>query len=414
MSARKVRNARTHAPGESRREFLRKTFRGVATLAIAPALSRCGGDGGDFDYGTVPQTSNIANLGALGEPDANGLRLPPGFTSRIVARSGQIVAGTDYTWHGSPDGAAIYPQTDGSYIYVSNSEMLIAGMGGAGAIRFDRRGKVLDAYRILDGTRMNCGGGPTPWGTWMSGEEIGTGLIHECDPYGIEAARAWPAMGAFNHEAIAFDPATMQAYLTEDRPDGRFYRFTPTSVVDGRPDLSSGALEVMRVVSGTEGAVVWEPVADPSGDPVPTREQVPTSTAFDGGEGIWFYEGIVYFTTKGDNRVWAYDVEDESLSVVYDAGELTAPVLTGVDNIVVTPGGDILVCEDGGDMQVVAITPSGAVVPLVQIMGHVSSEVTGIALDPHRRRLYFSSQRGETSSPFDGGITYEVTGPWFV
>ena len=169
---------------ETRRDFLRRTFQGVSALALAPALSHCGGSGGDFDYGTVPQTSNFGNLGELLPPDENGLRLPAGFTSRVVARSGQLVQGTAYTWHGSPDGAATYPLADGGYIYVSNSEMLIPGQGGAGAIRFDKNGRIKDAYRILENTRMNCGGGPTPWGTWMSGEEWSAGQIHECDPHG--------------------------------------------------------------------------------------------------------------------------------------------------------------------------------------------------------------------------------------
>jgi secreted PhoX family phosphatase len=379
-------------------------------------LSHCGdGGGGDFDYGTVPQTSNFGNLGPLLDADANGLRLPAGFTSRIVARSGELVEGTSYTWHGSPDGAATFPLPDGGYIYTSNSEIPITGMGGAGAIRFDKKGKIRDAYRILDGTVQNCGGGPTPWGTWMSGEEVATGQIHECDPHGVEPSVAWPMLGAFQHEAIAFDPATLRAYLTEDNPEGRFYRFTPAGTLpNGRPDLSSGTLEAMRVVTGTEGAVVWETIADPTAATTPTRMQAPTSTAFNGGEGIWCFDGIVYFTTKGDNRVWAHDIAAGSLEIIYDAGELAAPILTGVDNITVTAGGDVLVVEDGGDMQVIVITPAGAVLPVAQIMGHAGSEVTGIALDPHRKRLYFSSQRGAPVNLLTGGITYEVTGPFFV
>jgi hypothetical protein len=411
MTSSHTSESKRQQPGESRRDFLRRTFHGLGVLVAGPALARCGGGGGDQP---IPQTSNIANLGALGDADANGLRLPPGFTSRVIARSGELVAGTDYVWHGSPDGAATFPLEDGGYIYVSNCENPISGLGGAGAIRFDRRGRIQDAYPILTGTTLNCGGGPTPWGTWMSGEETPTGRIHECDPHGVEPSVAWPALGRFTHEAIAFDPDTLIAYLTEDLPDGRFYRFTPASVTGGRPDLASGTLEAMRVVAGDEGAVEWELIADPDGNPVTTREQAPTSTAFDGGEGIWVHEGIVYFTTKGDNRLWAYDIADDSVSIVYDAGELVAPVLTGVDNIIVTPGGDVLVCEDGGDMQIVAITPTNAIIPILQIMGHTGSEVTGIALDPSRTRLYFSSQRGTTSDAFMGGYTFEVTGPFFV
>lgn len=397
---------------ESRRVFLRRAFHGLGLVLVGPSIVHCANDDA-FDFGNVPSTSNIGGVGPLLDPDANGIRLPAGFSSRVVARSGELVPGTDYFWHASPDGGATFPLRDGGYIYVSNSESILFGEGGASAIRFDRNGRLVDAYRILEGTLRNCAGGPTPWGTWMSCEEYPNGRVHECDPHGNEAAKVWPALGTFSHEAIAFDDQS-RAYLTEDQTDGRLYRFTPTNVTRGIPDLSSGSLEVLRIENGTEGKVSWESVPDPDATTTATRLQVPTSTAFSGGEGIWYRDGRVYFATKGDNRVWVYSVADESISVLYDAGALVEPVLTGVDNIVVSASGDVLVAEDGGDMQVVAITPSGAVVPLLQVMNQNSSEITGIALDPHRKRLYFSSQRGTTGDLFTGGITYEITGPFFV
>lgn len=179
------------------------------------------------------------------------------------------------------------------------------------------------------------------------------------------------------------------------------------------PDLSDGVLEVAQVVDGPEGAVRWHVIPDPSAAAMPTRLQVAASTAFDGGEGIWFYRNTIFFTTKGDNRVWAYDVGNESIRIYYDDDRYPEPVLRGVDNVVVSSAGDVLVAEDGDDMQIVALSTSGAIVPLVQIVGHTRSEVTGPAFDPSASRLYFSSQRGGTGRPTDG-ITYEVSGPFFV
>ena len=284
--------------------------------------------------------------------------------------------------------------------------------GGVGAIRFDYDGNILDAYPILTQSFWNCSGGPTPWGTWLSGEEHDGGLVWECDPEGVEEAVSLPALGINRHEAVAVDPDRMKLYLTEDISDGRLYRFTPASMLSPtRPDLTSGTLEALRVTSGEVGAVTWETVPDPSAATTPTREQVPLTTAFDGGEGIWFQDDEVYFTTKGDNRIWALHVANDTLRIVYDAADFSEPVLTGVDFILATAGGDLVVGEDGGDMQVVAVSPDGTVAPLVQVEGHDGSEITGIAFDPWLQRMYFSSQRGLTASGV--GVTFEVSGPFF-
>ncbi|WP_231336545.1 hypothetical protein [Actinomadura graeca] len=50
----------------------------------------------------------------------------------------------------------------------------------------------------------------------------------------------------------------------------------------------------------------------------PTRGQVRDAMRFDGGEGCYYTGGGCYFTTKGDNRVWAYDASAERLDLAYD------------------------------------------------------------------------------------------------
>jgi secreted PhoX family phosphatase len=371
-----------------RRAFLRAGLAGAAAAALGPRLAACTPDAGPY--------------GALGAADANGIRLPSGFTSRVLARSGSTVPGTSYVWHPAPDGGATFPSAGGGWTYVSNCE-LASPAGGAGALRFASDGRVVGAGRILNGTARNCAGGPTPWGTWLSCEEVDTGRVWECDPAGTSAAVVHPALGVFKHEAAAVDPARRHVYLTEDKPDGRLYRFRPAAY----PSLASGTLEVATVAAGT---VRWSPVPDPSAALVATRYQVPTSTAFNGGEGAWYGDGALWFTTKGDNRLWELDVASGTITVLYDASRFTTPVLTGVDNIVRAATGDLFVCEDGGDLQLVLLSPDGDVWPFLQVTGQTGSELAGAAFDPSGSRLYFSSQRGPTGT--GPGITYEVRGPF--
>ena len=84
-----------------------------------------------------------------------------------------------------------------------------------------------------------------------------------------------------------------------------------------------------------------------------------------------------------------------------------ATCLSGVDNVFAAPNGDLYVAEDGGDLQIVVRTPTGRLLPIAQVTGQPGSELTGPALSPDGRRLYFSSQRGP-------GTTYEVEGPFLA
>jgi secreted PhoX family phosphatase len=341
-------------------------------------------------------------IGPLQAPDRNGIRVPTDFTSRVVAISLMPVAG--YSWHLFPDGGATFAQPDGGWIYVSNSETSRTRGGGASALRFAANGDIVSAYRILRDTSTNCAGGATPWGTWLSCEEVSLGFVHECDPTGATPAVRRRALGAFKHEAVAVDPVNRHLYLTEDETDGRLYRFRPTAY----PNLDAGILEVAAVNSATR-VVSWlrVPNPTPSSFQTPTRRQVAGSTAFNGGEGIFYSNGTIFFTTKGNNRVWALDTATQVLRVIYDVATSPTPVLSGVDNVTVAGNGRVLVAEDGGDLQICVLDGAGNAAPLLQVTGQTSTELTGPAFNPAGDRLYFSSQRGRSN-----GITYEVHGPF--
>ncbi|MEF2524701.1 MULTISPECIES: alkaline phosphatase PhoX [Streptomyces] len=382
-----------------RRTFLRGAVVGTSAAAFGGTLMR----GAAY---AAPAQPGAGPYGALGAADANGIMLPAGFTSRVIARSGQTVPGTSYTWHNAPDGGACYADGAG-WIYVSNSE--VNPSGGAGAVRFDSSGSITSAYRILSGTRQNCAGGKTPWNTWLSCEEVSLGYVYEADPWGVNAAVQRPAMGRFKHEAAAADPVRRAVYLTEDESDGCFYRFLPATW----GNLSSGTLQVLKAGSGTSGSFTWQNVPDPDGSPTATRNQVSGAKRFNGGEGCHYANDTVWFTTKGDNRVWQLNLSSNTYELAYDDSLVVgggAP-LTGVDNVTGSSFGDLYVAEDGGSMEICVITPDDVVAPFLRITGQSSSEICGPAFSPAGNRLYFSSQRGTTGSS-SGGITYEVTGPF--
>lgn len=339
-----------------------------------------------------------ARFGPLLAADANGLRLPEGFTSRVIATTGKRVGDTDYIWHRAPDGGAVFETDDGGWIYVSNSEVR-NGRGGVGAVRFSSKGEIVDARRILDRSNFNCAGGPTPWGTWLSCAEVHKGRVWECDPTGARPAVARTAMGVFCHEAAAAVPEVKTVFLTEDLPDGGFYRFRP----ERWGDLSEGVLEILVETDGGEG-IAWKEVPDVLARDTPTRHQVAGTKPFAGGEGIWFQRDEVFFSTKGDGRIWAYHPTKETLRIHYDPRTSPTPLIRNVDNLV-GDGLNILVAEDGSKMRIVALRPDGTAFPVLQLTGVVGSEITGPAFSPDGSRLYFSSQRRP-------GRTYEVTGPW--
>ncbi|HET9138630.1 alkaline phosphatase PhoX [Actinophytocola sp.] len=381
-----------------RRNFLRVTVVGATAAAFGGASWREA-----FAATAQPGPSPYGELLAA---DANNVMLPAGFGSRVVARTGSRVAGTGYLWHPAPDGGACFADGSG-WIYTSNSEVPL--VGGCSAIRFDATGQITGAYRTLSGTNVNCAGGATPWQTWLSCEEVEWGRVFETDPFGANGATARSAMGRFKHEACAADPDHGFVYMTEDVSDGCFYRFAPATW----GNLASGTLEVLCGANeATSGPVTWRRVPDPDGFPVVTRNQVSGAKRFNGGEGCYYAGGTCWFTTKGDNRVWAYNAATSTIDLAYDDSlVIGTPPLTGVDNVTGTAGGDLFVAEDGGDMEICIITRDGVVAPFLRVLGQGGSEITGPAFSPDGSRLYFSSQRGTTGNVL-GGITYEITGPF--
>ena len=407
-----------------RRTFLR---RGLAAAAGAGLLTR------SEPAGAAPAQPGAGPYGSLEgrTPDTNGFLLPEGFTSRVVAVSGDPVGDTDHWWHLFPSAAATFPDGEGGWYLASNSDIPNyltpdEAWGGASSIHFDNDGSIIGAYPVLAWSHSNAGGAPTPWGTWLSCEAdfFGAGRIWECDPSGAQLPQAREAMGLRSHGGAAVDPVGEAVYLTEDHRFGRLYRYVP----EAWPDLSSGILEAMAVAG--DGSVSWREVADPSEAVDPARQQVPDAFTTPAGKGCWYHQGWVFFATQFDDRVHAVDLVAGRHELVWDGFGGRKP-LTGIDDITVDRWtGDLYVAETAGDLELVIVSTEGEVAPFCRIVdpAHELSAVTGPCFDPDGRRLYLSSQRGpgnrlvrDIIPAIDwgggppgrmGGVTYEITGPF--
>jgi hypothetical protein len=402
----------TQRPALTRRSFLHAGALASGALALGPGFWQ--------RALAAPATVTDGPYGPLLPPDANGIRLPKDFRSRLVARAFTPVQGVTppYVFPRKPDGQATFATAGGGFILVTNAEAGPVDGGGASAIRFDRDGAITDAYRILSNTRSNCSGGPTPWGTWLSCEEYdnpeeGRGAVFECDPSRASQGVRLPSLGLFNHEAACVDPAGQQIYLTEDASDGGLYRFTP----EAYPDLTRGLLEVM--VDGGGGRVGWARVPNPTpavGTPG-TKKQVPGMRIFRRGEGLWFDSGVVYVATTTDSAIHAYDTRSGTLETIYAKADVPNPPLTDVDNITVSPSGDLFACEDNGEadgIDIALLTPDRTVSRFLSLVGpqHDGSEAAGPIFDPSGTRFYFTSQRARGPSWTGEGAVYEITGPF--
>jgi uncharacterized protein len=189
------------------------------------------------------------------------------------------------------------------------------------------------------------------------------------------------------------------------------YRFTPRRW----HDLSEGLLEIATVARN--GRVTWTEIPDPSAGRVDTRRQVRGSTRFKRAEGIWQDDGVVYISTTGDSRVYAYDIRRERIEVLYDGlGGGYTPLLR-VDQLTASRAGEVFVCEDLAteEIDIGMIDRRGRVSKFLSATGpiHAGSELTGVTFDPSGRRMYFSSQRAYGNNGHEGpGAIFEVSGPF--
>ncbi|WP_018655623.1 alkaline phosphatase PhoX [Actinomadura flavalba] len=427
----------------SRRGVVKGGAVGAMSIALAGSLD------------TVFQTSAEA-VGAPGYgelvPDPKGvLDLPKGFTYTTLSAEGDAIADGARV-PGKHDGTATFPGSRlGRTRLVRNHEQTASGVkpvvradlvydpaayGGTTTLEVDRNNRLVAQEISLAGTATNCAGGRTPWGTWLTCEETegfagqtkSHGWVFEVDPTGRRTkAEPLKGLGRFAHEAVAIDPLTRVAYLTEDasKPFGLFYRFRPSRLGFGyHAYMSGGQLDAMLIPDvpdlasvtepGSTFRVKWVKVPDPEAAATSTRKQFDTITRSQKLEGAWWGRGKAYFvasyaktadgaTGNHAGQVWSYDPRRETvkLEMIFKPnGRFESP-----DNITVSPyGGGVILAEDGsGEQYLVGSTLRNVPFPMARNAFN-DSEFTGVTFSPDGRTLFANRQ--------DPGVTFAITGPW--
>jgi secreted PhoX family phosphatase len=452
----------------SRRRFLKS----IAATAMTPSLAR----------GRSVADSSLGGL----QPDPDRiLDLPDGFDYHVVSRAGDLMS-DGLRVPGAHDGMAAFARDDGRLLLVCNHEMntrwfedspfrdgyvglseetksllydrgsdKTPALGGTTTTLYDpATGEIGQQFLSLAGTEINCAGGSTPWGSWLSCEECFedpgtrlslTGLITRDRKHGyvfevssdsnsLEAAVPIKPMGRFEHEACAVHEGTGIVYMTEDRHHSLFYRFIPdvpgklqaggrlqALAIDGLASMMTHNWALKSRIPLNEPLVTrWIDLedVDPVKNDLRLRGAAAGAATFARGEGLCAAGDRFAFTcTIGGparlGQVFTYEPgpfegtlgepkQPGRLTLIAEADETS--LLRNCDNLTMAPWGDLIVCEDTSNhCGLVGIRPDGSQYAIAD-NAYSNSELAGVCFSPDGRTLFVNIQYP--------GMTLAITGPW--
>ena len=404
----------------------------------------------------IPHGFEYNVIGKVASPLTEGRPTPAlhdGMAAFRVGRELRIVRNHEVTGGRIP--------RPGSAIGKDNHYDATAGGGTTTLIIDPKTREIVRSFVSLSGTIVNCSGGPTPWGSWVSCEESTLGAAMRKHPITGADVGGFPkphgycfevfasantnlpaiplkAMGRFEHEAIAVDHKTGIVYLTEDYNPCGFYRFLPNR----NKRLGEGGTLQMLKVTGQDrydtrkgqkrNAILnasWVTIDDPDPESTDVDTQAVSKQGRAKGGAIFARlegccadeHGRIYFTSTsgGDNgggQIWRYE------HVTRDEGRLTMlfespgrDVLDMPDNVCVMPDSRLLfICEDsdyvgaGGTPEnyLRIMTPDGRIADMVKNIApkYERGEFAGVTFSPDGKTLFFNIQQL--------GATFAVWGDW--
>ncbi|WP_020656327.1 PhoX family protein [Massilia niastensis] len=427
----------------------------------------------------LPPGFSYKSFGWRGDLMTDGRACPGGhdgmgvIVARKLGRSTELVLVRNHEIGGAS--AANFLNAHGVYDGGNVSAASSNRFGGGTTNLLFRDGSWVGMTPSLGGTQTNCAGGITPWGTWLTCEEVGSdavsvsgrkhGYVFEvtADPLDV-SGQPIIGMGRFAHEAAAVDPATGNVYETEDQSGkSGFYRYVPDIKTGAPGSLARGGVLQMAKVKGANNVnlgtasvsdtyeLEWVDIANPDanrGNATGLNGVLVTGAAgpfvqgwtqgalrMNRGEGIWYAQGKMYvMDTSGGavqrGAIWELDLATQVLKCIYSS---PSPLVGNMgDNLTVSPRNGIVICEDsssvitdgfGFGQRLMGLTGAGdayifaknnIVLNAAQLQG--AGKLASLAGD-HRGNEFAGACFDPTGRYLfvniqTPGVTFAISGPW--